>query len=61
MGRRLARDAPVSAPSRILRLALLAPDIIEAILVGRTTQALMLEQLEGPLPAKWDERRQQFS
>src|SRR5688500_17205770 len=37
--------------SRILRLALLAPDIIEAILAGRTDQALMLEKLERPLPA----------
>jgi hypothetical protein len=42
-------------------LAFLAPDIFEAILVGRTSQALMLEQLEGPLPTRWDERRQQFS
>ena len=34
-----------------MRLALLAPDIIEAILAGRTDQALMLERLEQPLPA----------
>ena len=43
--------------SRILRLALLAPDIVEAILAGRTDQALMLEQLERPLPASWAEQR----
>ena len=43
--------------SRILRLALLAPDIVEAILAGRTDQALMLEQLERPLPASWEEQR----
>ena len=43
--------------SRILRLALLAPDIIEAILDGRSDQALMLEQLERPLPASWEEQR----
>jgi hypothetical protein len=43
--------------SRILRLALLAPDIVEAILVGRTDQGMMLEQLERPLPASWDEQR----
>ena len=42
--------------SRILRLALLAPDIIEAILAGQTDQALMLEQLERPLAASWDEQ-----
>jgi hypothetical protein len=32
--------------SRILRLALLAPDIVEAILTGSTDQGMMLEQLE---------------
>jgi hypothetical protein len=39
-----------SYASRILRLALLARDIVEAILSGRTHQALMLEQLGRPLP-----------
>jgi hypothetical protein len=43
--------------SRILRLALLAPDIVEAILAGRTDQALLLENLERPLPASWTEQR----
>jgi hypothetical protein len=42
--------------SRILRLALLAPDIVEATLAGRTDQALMLEKLERPLPASWKAR-----
>ena len=44
--------------SRILRLALLAPDIVEAILAGRTDQPLMLTRLERPLPAIWEEQRQ---
>ena len=44
--------------SRILRLALLAPDIVEMILEGRSDQALMLEQLERPLPASWEEQRE---
>ena len=43
--------------SRILRLALLAPDIIEVILEGRSDQALMLEQLGRPLPASWEEQQ----
>jgi hypothetical protein len=43
--------------SRILRLALLAPDIVEAVLAGRTDQALMLERLERPLQARWEEQR----
>jgi hypothetical protein len=37
--------------SRILRLVLLVPDIVEAILAGRTDQGTMVEQLERPLPA----------
>ena len=43
--------------SRILRLALLASDIAEAILAGRTPQGVMLKQLERPLPACWEEQR----
>jgi hypothetical protein len=43
--------------SRILRLALLAPDIVDAILEGRTDQTLTLEGLERPLPASWEEQR----
>ena len=43
--------------SRILRLALLAPDIVEAILDGQADQALMLERLERPLPASWEQQR----
>jgi ParB-like chromosome segregation protein Spo0J len=43
--------------SRILRLALLAPDIVEAVLTGRTDQGVVLEQLERPLPASWEAQR----
>jgi hypothetical protein len=35
--------------SRILRLAILAPDLVEVILDGRTDQAVNLEQLEQPM------------
>jgi hypothetical protein len=52
-----AENISKSYVSRIRRLALLAPDIVEAILAGRTDQALMLEQLERPLPASWVEQR----
>jgi hypothetical protein len=52
-----AENISKSYVSRILRLALLAPDIVEAILAGSTDQALMLEQLERPLPALWEEQR----
>jgi len=47
--------------SRILRLALLAPDIVEAALEGRTNPAVMLEQLEQSLPASWEEQRRLLS
>jgi hypothetical protein len=43
--------------SRILRLALLAPEIVDGILEGRTDHALMLERLERPLAAGWEEQR----
>jgi hypothetical protein len=43
--------------SRILRLALLAPDIVEFILAGQAERGLMLESLERPLPACWEEQR----
>jgi hypothetical protein len=52
-----AENISKSYASRILRLALLAPDIIEAILAGRTDQGMILEQLERPLPTSWAEQR----
>ena len=47
--------------SRILRLALLAPDVVEAILAGSTDQVLTLEMLERPLLADWAEQRDHLS
>ena len=55
-----AEDIGKSYVSRILRLALLAPDIVDAILAGRTDQGMILEQLERPLPASWKEQREQL-
>jgi len=52
-----AENISKSYVSRILRLALLAPDIVEAVLEGRAKRALMLEKLERPLPASWEEQR----
>lgn len=40
---------------RILRLTLLAPNIVEAILSG-TQPALELQQLLKPLPLRWDDQ-----
>ncbi len=44
--------------ARVLRLTLLAPDIIEAILDGRQPAAdLQLEVLLKPVPIVWEEQR----
>jgi hypothetical protein len=47
--------------SRILRLALLAPDMADAIVAGRADQLLVLERLERPLPMSWDDQRSLLS
>jgi hypothetical protein len=41
----------------MLRLALLAPHLVEGIVQGRAGQALMFESLERPLPSGWAEQR----
>jgi hypothetical protein len=46
--------------SRILRLTLLAPDIIEAILAGRQASTLQLDDLLKPLPAEWERQRSEL-
>jgi hypothetical protein len=45
----------------ILRLTLLAPDIVEAILNGRQPSSLLLSDLLHPFPLEWNRQRQQFS
>jgi hypothetical protein len=44
-----------------MRLALLAPDIVEAILDGRQPKGLRLAELLGNGPVVWEEQRQQVS
>jgi hypothetical protein len=46
--------------SRILRLTLIAPDIIEAILSGRQPSTLQLDDLLKPLPAEWARQRSEL-
>jgi hypothetical protein len=46
--------------SRILRLTLIAPDIIEAILSGRQPRTLQLDDLLKPLPAIWERQRSEL-
>jgi hypothetical protein len=43
--------------SRVLRLTLLSPEIVEAILDGRQPADLQLEDLLRPFPVGWREQR----
>jgi hypothetical protein len=43
--------------NRLLRLTLLAPDIVEAILDGRQPKGMQIEDLAGILPKAWGEQR----
>src|SRR5882757_4908411 len=47
--------------SRILRLTLIAPDLIEAILTGSQPSTLQLDELLKPLPAAWERQRSELS
>ena len=55
--------APV-APSymtRVMRLTLLAPDIVEAVLDGTKGPDATLGQVLEPFPVEWNEQRQSLS
>lgn len=54
-----ARGNP-SYIARVLRLTLLAPDIVEAILDGTQPKQLTLLDIFRSLPADWNEQREQF-
>jgi len=41
----------------LLRLTLLAPDLVEAILDGRQPEGMTLPGLLEPFPVDWDEQR----
>jgi hypothetical protein len=55
----LARAKGVHATyvSRVLRLTLLAPDIVEAILDGRQSADAQLDDLLAGFPLEWEEQR----
>jgi len=55
----LAQRERIAAPflTRTMRLAQLAPDLVEAILDGRQPRGLTLEALREPLPSDWSVQR----
>jgi len=46
--------------TRIYRLTLLAPDIVEAILDGRQPRILQLADMMDDMPAEWETQRERF-
>jgi hypothetical protein len=46
--------------SRVLRLTLLAPDIVDAILNGKGSPALTLSALMKPFPIEWEDQQPFF-
>lgn len=57
----LAREIglDVSFAARLLRLTLLAPDIVESILMGQEPSGLSLTMLTKRVPSLWDEQRKE--
>ena len=53
-----AENVDKSKLSKVLRLTLLAPDIVESILNGTEPEVLQIGRLLNPFPAEWDEQRQ---
>ena len=47
--------------NRLLRLTLLAPGIVEAILEGRQAKRLMFEELISSMPSVWEQQHQRFA
>jgi hypothetical protein len=55
-----AEGVSQSYVSRMLRLTLLAPDIVEAILDGRQLEGMRLEDLLKGFPVEWDAQEGQL-
>lgn len=46
--------------SRLLRMTLLAPDIVEMVLAGKQPRGIKLQMLKRPIPYCWREQREMF-
>jgi hypothetical protein len=47
--------------SRVLRLTLLAPDLVEALLHGRQNSTMSLHDVMKPFPIEWDRQDERFA
>ena len=47
--------------ARVIRLTLLAPDIVHAALEGTLPDSITLEQLRGALPDDWTEQKKKLN
>ncbi len=56
-----AEKVNASYLSRMLRLTLLAPDIVEAVLDGRQPDRMTLAELMKPFPVEWGEQRREMA
>jgi hypothetical protein len=54
---RCAGGIDIANAANISKMVLLAPDIVEAIVEGRTDDRVMLKVLEEALPQDWEEQR----
>jgi hypothetical protein len=59
----MAKDLGVcsSYMKRLLRFTILAPDIIEAILEGKESDAISQSKLTGEIPADWRRQRERWA
>ena len=57
---RTIRASGLDLAAVTLRLCLLAPDIVEALLDGSQPPTLRLADIEAPFPIEWDQQRRQF-
>lgn len=55
-----AENINPSYVARVLRLTLLAPDIVNAVLDGRLPADVQLDNLLSPIPEEWDGQRRLF-
>jgi hypothetical protein len=56
-----AENINASYVSRVLRLTLLAPNIVEAILDGRQESQITLDALMKPFPVEWERQKEHFT